>query len=574
MSRSRWASTWGRAPVTSVTGGARKQARLVHRARLQHTRFARTGPSITRLFWVMAVSVPVLALAPAAVASRTSRVRAHHHNLHTNHVSARPRHVSTGHDVRVRLSYRRDRSSDPALSTAQLLLPGTGYYGRNGSRLVRALQVRLARAGDAPGPIDGRYGPLTENAVKRYQGEHGLIVDGIAGPQTLAALAAPTAVLYPGAGYGMGGSAPVRALQRDLKRAGDSPGPIDGLYGPLTEQAVRRFQAAHRLTVDGIAGPQTVMHLGRQRVRTRLLRRPPRRSRPSMSRPKPTPVRPVAHSGRRVTRPTAGTPIVWFVLVGFLGAGLLLVTASYTRRRNRRRDVLLRQGAGGAIGASREPEARRQTEEVREPDAAISAIRSALARDGADGVFDLGVALQEKGDMAGAWAAYSRADERGHPAAATNLGVLMEARGDLAGAEEAYRRAADRGDPNGAFNLGVLLEERGSMAAAADAYRRADEQEHAEAASNLGVLLEHEGDAAGAEAAYRRAVQRGDASGAFNLGMLLEERGDFTSAKRAYRRAEECGQPEVAMRARSALLGLQNRGQRSSSSRGRGDHNV
>jgi len=65
-------------------------------------------------------------------------------------------------------------------------------------------------------------------------------------------------VLAPGAGYGESqGAAPVRKLQRRLERLGHGPGPVDGLYGPLTEAAVERFQRASGLQVDGIVGPLT-----------------------------------------------------------------------------------------------------------------------------------------------------------------------------------------------------------------------------------------------------------------------------------------------------------------------------
>jgi len=65
-------------------------------------------------------------------------------------------------------------------------------------------------------------------------------------------------VLVRGAGYALdGGSAPVRQVQRALRSGSYAPGPVDGLYGPLTEAAVRRFQQVHGLTIDGIAGPQT-----------------------------------------------------------------------------------------------------------------------------------------------------------------------------------------------------------------------------------------------------------------------------------------------------------------------------
>ena len=57
-----------------------------------------------------------------------------------------------------------------ALSQARSgLRRGAGYQKANGSRRVRSLQRRLARAGLNPGPLDGRFGPLTEAAVARLQ---------------------------------------------------------------------------------------------------------------------------------------------------------------------------------------------------------------------------------------------------------------------------------------------------------------------------------------------------------------------------------------------------------------------
>ncbi len=50
--------------------------------------------------------------------------------------------------------------------------------------------------------------------------------------------------------------AAVRALQRKLHIA------VDGVYGRGTKRAVRRCQASHGLTADGIAGPATLRALG------------------------------------------------------------------------------------------------------------------------------------------------------------------------------------------------------------------------------------------------------------------------------------------------------------------------
>lgn len=67
-----------------------------------------------------------------------------------------------------------------------------------------------------------------------------------------------SAQLARGSGYGQpGGSPQVRTLQRKLRAEGHQPGPVDGLYGPLTEAAVERVQRDSGVSVDGIVGPQT-----------------------------------------------------------------------------------------------------------------------------------------------------------------------------------------------------------------------------------------------------------------------------------------------------------------------------
>src|SRR3954447_10688218 len=151
-------------------------------------------------------------------------------------------------------------ASDAAASRV-LITRGAGYDRPHGSGQVRALQRRLHAASVDPGPVDGRFGPLTESAVRRFQSARGLVVDGIVGPRTAPALRAPVPLARGAGGNAPHGSGRVRALQRKLRARGAHPGPVDGRYGPQTEAAVRRFQHARSLAADGIGGPRTARRL-------------------------------------------------------------------------------------------------------------------------------------------------------------------------------------------------------------------------------------------------------------------------------------------------------------------------
>ena len=153
--------------------------------------------STKRLVKLMAASMLVIALVPASALAG----------------SASGSHVKTP-------TPSKQQSTHPKGAGAAVLALGSGYSSRDGAARVRALQRRLAGAGYASGPIDGRYGPLTEQAVDRFQAARGLVVDGIAGPLTLAALSRPSVGLYPGAGYAGPGSERVRVLQRRLAQVG------------------------------------------------------------------------------------------------------------------------------------------------------------------------------------------------------------------------------------------------------------------------------------------------------------------------------------------------------------------
>lgn len=53
---------------------------------------------------------------------------------------------------------------------------------------TRQIQIALSNAGYNPGPIDGKMGRLTRNAVKEFQSANGLAADGKVGRRTWALL--------------------------------------------------------------------------------------------------------------------------------------------------------------------------------------------------------------------------------------------------------------------------------------------------------------------------------------------------------------------------------------------------
>lgn len=163
---------------------------------------------------------------------------------------------------------------------------------------VTELQDRLRELTYFNRSSTGVFGTQTQDAVIRFQINYGLNPDGIVGADTQAALLGTGSI---GAGrpyqyqpydlppppsfsyaspndegetfstairttdfvlqLGDRGSE-VRRLQEKLRREGFDPGSIDGIFGPQTQTAVRRFQRANELYPDGIAGQETLAALG------------------------------------------------------------------------------------------------------------------------------------------------------------------------------------------------------------------------------------------------------------------------------------------------------------------------
>jgi peptidoglycan hydrolase-like protein with peptidoglycan-binding domain len=63
---------------------------------------------------------------------------------------------------------------------------------------------------------------------------------------------------------------PVKNLQHNLNKLGYGPLDPDGYYGDGTEAAVKQFQEAMKLRVDGWAGPVTIEHIGKEIAKLKL----------------------------------------------------------------------------------------------------------------------------------------------------------------------------------------------------------------------------------------------------------------------------------------------------------------
>ncbi len=158
-----------------------------------------------------------------------------------------------------------------AIATAVILLLGTTAFadgrflkrGKKGSE-VEELQSLLKEKGYYDyDEITGYFGKITEDAVKDYQRDAGLKVDGMVGDDTWDSLKsdAPTSnspsTTDSSYSEGMEGEN-VRKIQERLKELGIYEyDRVTGYYGHITERAVKSFQRAYDLEDDGVVGQNT-----------------------------------------------------------------------------------------------------------------------------------------------------------------------------------------------------------------------------------------------------------------------------------------------------------------------------
>ncbi|WP_349409716.1 peptidoglycan-binding protein [Pseudalkalibacillus sp. SCS-8] len=102
----------------------------------------------------------------------------------------------------------------------------------------------------------GYFGDITHKGVKAFQKDYGLTPTGKVDEKTADVLEEATELIQ----RGDRGKA-VEHLQKHLAELKLYSYQVDGIFGPLTEKAVKKFQQENNLQVDGIAGPETKAEL-------------------------------------------------------------------------------------------------------------------------------------------------------------------------------------------------------------------------------------------------------------------------------------------------------------------------
>lgn len=119
---------------------------------------------------------------------------------------------------------------------------------------IIGIQEELAVHGYRPGRADGQLGSRTRAAIRAYQRDAGLLVNGVASKELLDHMKFSLPKVYARKGGGREG--PSRELVTDvqllLAERGYFSGDVDGRVGPVTREAVRRFQQDAQLPVTGV----------------------------------------------------------------------------------------------------------------------------------------------------------------------------------------------------------------------------------------------------------------------------------------------------------------------------------
>lgn len=118
-----------------------------------------------------------------------------------------------------------------------------------------SIQEELLAHGYHVGPIDGVIGKKSKGAIRAYQRDAGLPVNGVPTKELLDHLKFSIPKVY-ARGTIIDPDPLVRDIQTTLHDRGYYPGVLDGRFGPLTSAAIAAFQTDAGLAIDGQASSE------------------------------------------------------------------------------------------------------------------------------------------------------------------------------------------------------------------------------------------------------------------------------------------------------------------------------
>jgi peptidoglycan hydrolase-like protein with peptidoglycan-binding domain len=141
---------------------------------------------------------------------------------------------------------------------------------------VKLLQENLTKIGIYEGPVTGYFGSLTEEAVKKFQAQNGLTQDGIMGDRTQMLLVSKLANGTTQSTTNVVSqtslnSAQIAQLQTKLQTLNFYQGKSDGIVGPGTIAAIKKFQIETNLPVTGVFDSATQKALNQNHLLTNNL---------------------------------------------------------------------------------------------------------------------------------------------------------------------------------------------------------------------------------------------------------------------------------------------------------------
>ena len=171
-------------------------------------------------------------------------------------VVVRTREVVGGNDVFINARFRRFASMEDCFREHGRFLRDNPRYApafRTADAEGFARAIHAAGYATDPHYGDALIGIIRDNDLTRY--------DTAPESRKLAAVTRPKSPTEYALQHPNVRGPVVKAIQRALAGAGCKPGPIDGVFGEGTDGAVRRYQKAHGLNVDGVVGPITAGRL-------------------------------------------------------------------------------------------------------------------------------------------------------------------------------------------------------------------------------------------------------------------------------------------------------------------------